>query len=591
MTPPNFISTYFPELSDISADTLRDTRDRVTTYMQSNYPDLIMTPNSVFGDLVITPFAHLLAAHEEAMGRFMSDLDLENVANGVIFNCEFVRKYLGNFAVVDRTNLKSTGVIRIVFCSDQAYTIDRRTRYSFGDESHVFYLKLPHPGHLLVLAAGSSLTPYTNSRVLVPIDIGKWAIDIGVVGTMDGDPVLQGDSGASDVVNDDIDSIYASIDFTKGLPESSLSVLAEKTRATFYSATLNTRAGARHFLGKEFPSIISSSPVINGDTEQVREVVAVLGAPSGKVDIFVQSNGFATQDSQTITLKLLNPVPSEGNPSRFVGKIEFLNPPCYIDSIVSASQPTIDLHFRDLGEEQTAKILSRSSDFDKAPLLQAAYSKYEDYYLSIDMPLDGEDPLLTTIVSGGDQYHHFTITYRSDPMVPVIADTVDSKDVAPIGIDVLTKGYVVIVINTLTISYVKTPGVTMALDTARTEIYNYFRSLAYTKVYTDSKIVDSMYYAGASEIVSIVPDAEVQWSVADAILPESYTDDPVDDWNAADTASMVPTPLVITTTAGLTPAYIDPNIGEVTATYAAVGKRNICYLLDAANIVFTEVIA
>lgn len=592
MTPPDFIAKYFPELSSIDAVKLKDTRERIIAYMASGYPDLDMSQNSVFGDLVITPFAHLLAAHEEAMGRFMSDLDMENVANGIIYNCDFVRAYLGNFAVVDRANLHSTGVIRIITCADKEITIDRRTRYSFGTDN-TFYLKLPHPGHFVIKPTDSSVSPNTNGRVLKQLDLTTWAVDIGVVGTMNGDPVLKGSAGATDVPDVDITGIVAVIDFTKGIPETSLPVLAEKTRTTFYSATLNTRNGARHFLSKEFPSLVSSSPVINNDDEQMREVVSALGIAEGKVDLFVMSNGFSNIDSQTVRMPLYNPVPSEGNPSRFIIQMNFLNPPCFIDSIVSATQPTIDLGFKDV--DPNTYIISRSSNFAKAPLLQCAYSKYEDYFLCINMPLDDDTPLLTTIVGeGGVQFHDFTINYRSDPMVPVIADTVESQNVAPVGIDVLTKGFIVVVIKKLTISYVKTPGVTMALDTARNEIFNYFRTLVYNKVYSSSRIIDSMYYAGATEIISIVPDAYVQWTVADKICPNTFVGDNEDfitDWAdvLADHA-LSPPVNTITTSADLNISYVDPDIGTSDETYACIGKRNVCYLLDKANIVFTEVI-
>lgn len=582
MNTPDFISTYFPELSEISTAQLLDARTRITSYLAVTHPDLDMTPNSVFGDLVITPFAHLLVAHEIAMGRFMSDLDLENVAGGVIYNCDFVRKYLNNFAVVDRDNLQSTGVIRILLCVNSDLTIDRRTRYSFGD-GNTFTLKLPHPGHLFIKAPNSSVDAYTNGRVMVPVDTNRWAVDIGVVGTMNGEAVLKGATGLTDMPTDAISVISASIDFTKGLPETSLAVLAEKTRSTFFSATLNTRNGARHFLTKEFPSLTAYSPVINNDYEQLREVVSVLGIAEGKSDIYVISNGFANTDQQTITLPLFNPVPDIDNPSRFIAKVTFVNPPCFIDSIKSASQPTVAL--------SNIVIAAGTTDNVKAPLAIASYTKYATYYFMIPMPLDGTDPLLITkIGDGGTQYHDFTISYRSDPMLPVVTDTVESRDVAPVGIDVLTRGFVIMHLTSLTISYVKTAGVTMALDTARTEIFNYFRTLAYPKVFSSSRIIDSMYFAGATEVVSIVPAGTVQWSVADVIIPGDFTDDPVDNWDDMLDVALTPPVRNISTTADLTMSYVDPNLGDSDQTLVVVGKRNVCYLLDKENIIFTEVI-
>jgi len=87
MSNPDIVSTYFPALADIPAENVRAVRRRLYNYLLRANPDLDMRPNTPFGDLWLTPAAQELAALEVAMGRFMSDLDLEQVAKGVIWNC------------------------------------------------------------------------------------------------------------------------------------------------------------------------------------------------------------------------------------------------------------------------------------------------------------------------------------------------------------------------------------------------------------------------------------------------------------------------------------------------------------------------
>jgi hypothetical protein len=572
---PDFISLYYPELSEIPSADVLDARFRLETHLRAQYPDLDTRVNSVFGDLILTPFAHMLAAFETSMERFMSDLDLANVANGVVYNCEFVKDYLRNFAIVDHDNLVSSGVIRLTFCVDDDYTIDRRTQYQFGSGND-FTLRLPYAGHLEIKSSGSALSSDQNTRALVQVDDSKWACDVGVIGSMSGNPVLKGDAGTTDVSVTDLESIVASLDFVAGLPEDSLSELAERARKTFYSATMATRNGARHFLMKEFPELVAISPVISGDEEQLRGTASILGAPDGRADIYVKSSGYAGVDSQILTLEF------DTSDSRYKGQLTLLNPPCEIVSISSVESPDTDLGFGNGG----VTILSRSTDFGKAPYLTSAYSSYEELFIAIDEPT----PELSNEVISGDQFHSFLLTYRADPVVPVVSDVVDSPDNAPIGVDVLTRGFVVIRITSLTISYVKKSGVKMALNTAREEIHKYFKNLGYDSVYSDSRIVDTMYYAGADNVVSIVPVAHVQWTVADKTLPSGGIE-PLANWTGALAQGHTLPVINITTTAGLVPDYQDPNLGNATTvTYASAGKRNVCYLLDEEDIIFTEIL-
>lgn len=583
MTPPDFISIYFPEIGSLDAVTLAETRARIVTYMQEKYPDLDMRPNSVFGDLVINPFTYLLASFEIGHGHFMSDLDLENVAQGIVYNCEFVSKYLNNFGGVSRSTLQSSGVIRLVFCDDTTYEVNRSTRFKFGDDE--FSLRLPHIGNLEIKPVGSTPTPYANSKILAQISDDRYAVDIGVIGTM----TEQIEAGATAELNTtitDLDAVYAVIDFEFGLPPTSLAELAKKTRETFYSATLTTRSGTQHFIKKEFPDIVAASPVINGDTEAIRATVNPLGIAAGKMDLYAQSKGYANSDSQIVRIPY---VADQGGPAieKFIGKITFLNPPIYIESITYVGDETIDLG---LGTA-AIDIYSRSQNPTKAPMLTASYSILEDLWFAIDMPTDGGDPLITPDVDAlsGDQSALFKITYKSDPLLPIVHEAVTSKNSVPVGVDVLARNFIPVIITSLEIDYTRKAGVTILLDQAKTEIYNYFRTLGHPNIFSTSRIIDAMYYAGADDVQDISVTAHVQWSVATKVLLP--TSDELDvDFVTADSEALAPAALNISTTAGLRPTYIDPDLGTGDATYVVINSRNVGYYLEKDNITFNEII-
>lgn len=573
----DFITTYFPDLAEIDQATLLSARERLDTVLKQKYPELDSRPNSVFGDLALSPYAHLIAAHEIAMGRFMSDLDLEQVANGVIYNCDFVKKYIQNFATVKQSTLQSSGVIRLIFCADANYTIDRRARFLFGDGNE-FTLRLANAGSLEVLSVGSLPAAYTNQYVLKQISETEYAIDIGVIGTMT-TQVSVADVATTDYPVTDMTDIVAVTNFEFGLPPESLAVLAAKTRDTFYTATLTTRSGANNYLAKEFPDLTATSPILPGDTAAVRAAVNPLGVANGKMDICVQSKNFGTSVAQT--LKFTYSASGASGPA-YYGKLDLIEVPQIIESIKYAGDTTLDLGVK--GPTGAITVLSKSTDFSKAPLLTSAYSPYEDYWIRIVAPsASGFDfnPLSNT---GGGQFNYFTVTYRADPLVKVVSESLNSSDAKPIGVDVLVKGYVPTVINSLLITYTKKPGVQMALDTSRTEIYNYFRTLGYNKIYAASKIYDAMFYAGADDVVSITVNSQVQWSVADKILPASVTADPAGQTGFDSAyASSISLPATVTNTLSATAAF-DPT------TYAVLESRNRGYYLPLENIFFSEVI-
>lgn len=573
----DFITTYFPDVADVDQATLLSARQRLDVILKQKFPDLDTRPDSVFGDMALAPYAYLVATHEIAMGRFMSDLDLEQVANGVIYNCDFVSKYIKNFATVDQSTLKSSGVVRLVFCANDSYTIDRRARFIFDTENE-FTLRLPNPGSLAVLPVGSTPTAYTNEYVLKQISETEYAIDIGVSGTMVSQ-VSVGDEATTDFTLTDLTSILAVTNFEFGLPAESLATLAAKTRDAFYSATLTTRSGANNYLSREFPDLTATSPILPGDTGAIRAAINPLGVANGKMDICVQSKNFGTTVSQT--LKLTYSASGASGPA-YYGKLDFIEIPQVIDSIQYSSDTEVDLGTK--GPTGLITILGQSTDFAKAPLLTAAYSAYDDYWIRIVAPSASGFEFDPINAIDSTQYNYFTINYRADPLVKVVSDTLASSNLTPIGVDVLVKGYVPIYINSLLITYTKKPGVRVALDTARTEIYNYFRTLGYGKIYAASKIYDAMFYAGADDVVSITVNSDVQWSIADKILPASVTADPSGQTGFDSAyASGLALPANVPNSLSATAAF------EAT-TYSVLEARNRGYYLPLENISFSEVI-
>lgn len=585
METPDFVTLYFPSIDELSETDIQNARRRLEIFIKQFDPDVDTRPNTPFGDLHLNNLARLLAATEIAHGRFMSDLDLEQVAAGVIYNCDFVTKYLKNFAVVDQDTLQSSGVVRLTFCKDEAYTLDRRARYQFDD--NIFNLRLPHPGPLEILPVGSTPPTNTNARVLTQVDENLYSVDVGVVGVMTS-PVAAGDDGATDYLLDDMSGISALYDFEYGLPPSSLPTLAAKARETHYTASLTTPGGTRNYLNRQFPDLKAVSPIITGDTEMIRDIVNPLGVGAGYLDTMIQSSGYAGVDAHYVELEYFS---TQGADSvdKFIGLLDLVNAPQQIVSITSAQDPTVELGLN----TESVDIISESLDKVNTPLAQASYTVNEKLWISIAMPRTdaGVAKLTNDIdISTGKETHRFLVTYKADPMLSVVNDDVMSRSVKPVGVNVLVRGLIPVVIEDLLITYVRNPGVNMKLDTARDEVYNYFRSLGYPNLYTDSKIIDAMYYAGATDVISVNCTAQVQWSVANYFLKTPGENSPIDSLSTTLANCVQATDIKIASSKGLIPLYQDENLGTNDQTYVSIGPRSVGYILDKANIRFSEII-
>lgn len=571
------LTDYFPAAADLSQETLLEVRSRLATHLQAAFPSLDIAPNSVFGDLILTPWAYEVAAAEAAIERVLSDLDLENVANNIVYNCDFVRAYLKNFAIDEQKVLRASGLVRLVFNANATVTIDRRAQYLFGTDN-IFKLRLPFDGPLTLVPVGQVPTPATNSRALSALSPTQFFVDLPVIGSLQS-TVVAGTQGSTDLPLAGLVNISAVADFNAGALPDSLASLARRTRETSHAASLSTRGGAVAFLLKEFPDLRAVSPVISGDSEMLRDTVNALGVADGRMDVYVKGTSGLLSETQVVRLNYVD-LQNAVAVDKFIGRLSLAHVPVVIESITALAKPT---------QAIAPVIYAQSSDPVRAPLLTAAYSRLEKLWLVVDMPRDGDSlPLLERLTDEAGDYAWFEVTYRYEPLLEVVDDIVSSSAYRPVGIDVLARSYLPIVISQLQVNFYKPAGTTFNLTQARDEILAYFQKLAYPEIYTDSLISDALLYAGASGIRSIACTAEVQWTVADRVVPDTVAG-PDADFAAFHAASRVPPALPVTSTAVLPPDYVDANLGTGTETLVACGKRNLGFVLDEANLVLSEI--
>lgn len=557
----DFINTYVPAFVELTPEEIADCRIRLETFARTMFPDVDTSPNTVIGDLVLTPQAHQVAALEKGLDRFMSDLDLGNVANNEIYNCDFVARYLNNFAVNTSYEAQSSGVVRLVFDTDKDYTLDRGTQFKIGE--YIFTLYLPHNGPFTIKKVGTVPADTENGATLIDSGSNAYFVDVPVLGHEPDVDVSSGTSVEVSVVIPELGAATTLVNFNKGVEVNTLSELAKRARATMHSASLNTRSGAIRYVESTCPFVDSVYAIRSGDPEMLRGRNE-FGVGSGCLDVYARSKSYAFEESQTVRL-YYNSVSSS-----FEGKFNYVGQPYYIDSITCNGVDQDNIEHTVIAVN-TAGLGARG-----------AYTNTEDLYLQIpDQKVKSDSIFNPSIDDRGRKYVNFRVNYHTDPLLPSIAATLKNEDYTPVNVDLQCRGFIPVVIKKFNVRYVKTPGVVPDLVTADKEIRSYFDGIGAPDAYADSEISRIMREAGVKYMAGIDVYATVQWSLGDYITPLGKT-------TLAEATEKTKTNTIVTTSQGLRLKYPGNQNAAVTDVYACSIRNTRYYMLDTA-VAFTEV--
>lgn len=576
----DFVKTYMPAAVELSPTVVQDCRLRLENFIRAEYPDLDLSPNTVLGDLILTPQAFHIAAIEEGLGRFMSDLDLGNVAKDIIYNCDFVTEYLKNFAVDSSAELQSSGVFRLAFSENKQYVLDRNTLFSAS--GFIFRLYLPNLGKFYINKVGVAVDEGVNGIALKDAGNGAYFADIPVVGVTNSVNVKAGSAGAISTPIPELGVISALVDFTSGEDTQSQPVLAERTRKTVYSASLNTRNGVIKYMDSICPFVDSAYAIRTGDKEMKRAFNMskdTFGFPCSCMDIYVRSKQYAFEEEQT--LKFIYNEETDCYEAVF----DYVGQPYYITSITHKSLPEYDDIKRVITAEELP-IHSRNYYSDIAEDLTkwtnklgiiSAYSRYEKLSIAIKSSeyVDTEGVSLFTnyVDDKGNLCADFVIKYSTDPLLQAIAETVENPDYAPVNVSLLVRGFIPVIINKFNVVYTRKPGVVPLLDEAKFYIKSYLDGLGAPYAYSDAEIARIMQEAGVQYVKKVNVSAYVQWSLADKFK------------SADGTISNVKKNTVIGLSDGLRVNYEGK---DDAGNMYACSIRNIRYYLMEGAISFTE---
>lgn len=597
----NFIKTYMPAAAELTRDELYSTRERLASYCLSVAPDVEVNPNSVVGDLIVSPQAFVITAIEKGLDRFMGDLDLANVANGNIWNCEFVAKWIENFAVNYSGQLRASGVVRLTFTESKQYVLDRSLRFISG--GNIFSLYLPNLGPYVIYRPNDILPEATNGTVLIDTGSGTYFADVVVLGevleeeeeetqaTSDADEeeeeegteeeeeeeegtepqdefMTAGTSLELSTPIPELDSAVALAKFDKGTETISISDLAKRARTTMHSASLNTRNGAIQYVRSICPFIEGVYATHNGDREMLRDFDNPFASSMGCLDLYVRSKGYNYTEVQTLKLYL------NDDETAFEGDFPYVGQPYHIESVTHTDVPEIP----DLVHVITSTFSPLPSTGTQHPGAIAAYTTREKLYISIPDVTDeiGDSRFNPIIEEDGRRSTIFTITYQTDPMLPEISQTVENEDYRPVNTSILVRGFIPVIIDQFEVVYVRQPGVLPDLDTAFTRIKEYMGNLGAPDVYSEAEIAHIMHDCGVKYMKGINVKARVQWVVGEKL--QDRTGEIVDSMQ-----------LEIRNSDGLRISYPAENITLRPTDMYVCSPRNIRYWYMEGSLTFKEV--
>jgi hypothetical protein len=572
-----FADEYIPRADEIPVEKFAQARAEVEADLRPLLPDVDFAPGTPTGDAIITPLAGGRAAADEAMSRLMSDLNLGNVSRGLIYSCNFVREYLGNFGVYDVENLSSVGVVRLTFSTPEPRSISRALRFRFGG-SDDWRLRVHDPASATVqlMSAGSYTSEEPDRYIMAQTSPTSWAVDIPLEADMT-QPVLRGAAATLNELLPGLTGAVAAVDFIPGVSKASLSDLATMTRRASYALSSGSRDSIRAAAFRNWPELQMVSPVINGDLEMQRAAAATaLALQEPSVDIYVRSNRDMQLDEQVVKLQFVTP---PTGPRVFRGRLALLQRPSLIESVTWSAER---------GEPTVAswRVFSRSTRPDLHGLLHCG-SLYEELYIEIVPELDAFDNPKVALVSEvvGDEtrlYAYFRVAYRADPLVGIVARTLESSANRLVGVSTVVKSGPLAFITKATISYVRRAGTRILTQAAKQRLSAYMRKAGYPAVPALADLHSIMRQAGAARVTSITLESVVSPTPASWVWEFSPTSPAIDgDWEdgAAEITPVEPGELPVSE------IFDDP------ASAWAATARTLRYFLPETAVVFGETTA
>ena len=562
----NLFEHYFPALDELSADELQSARARMQAWLQPGAPSLDMRPGSVFGASALEPLSIAIAGVEKAFDRVRNDHNVAVVGADTVYDCDYVENYLKALGGVRQESVVTNGYMLLQFDLDADRIIPAGVQFLFNT-ADILLARVEQYSPISILRSGSTRVA-VNEFVLTPYTSTTYAVLVPVQGTPS-QVITAGEEAKTSQVIDGLVKASAAQTFVTGRSNNSVPAIARRATQAFAASGFITRDGSREQLIKSWPDLISVAALLSGDPEQLRGAVNPLGIAAGAVDILVRSQA-KTTFTQTIRVNFYE---QQDNTAvdKFIGNWQPVATPIRLVDVRWVGDVTIDL----MGDKNVT-LFSQSENSERAPLLTCAYSELEKFTLVVNMPRAANNAplIITEFDPEGQAYALFDITFVGDPAVVAVQRYVDAE--SPAGVNVLVKAPCPVIFEHFEVGYTRIPGTVFNLAQAISETSSYLQDMTAPARFSEAKIYDIAYYAGADDVTASNIRARLRLSVADRLLPVGQYDLAA-DYAGGLAASLKVPDIVITDIRALIPAYRDPLTGGEGSRMGVATFRNTSY--------------
>lgn len=305
---------YINSTEEPSADKLDAVKHRIIVLLKTIAPDLKIEENIVLQELLLDNFARIVALAEEGQKAELSDIQLSNIINGNIYDCEFVEAFVKSLGLEYLTTANTFGILRIKFSADainnsqfleNGIYLDAGTSIGF-DDTYMFRFYLCHSGKLNIKFPKSNLTfkqfspaSFLENNVFYAYiedvvsndDPGLnnkdffrpyvYTVDLPIYGPSNAS-LSAGDIAATDIDSDLLNNYITSIELVQDIEPIDLPTniidLALLAKRIYPNPKANTKPGIISYFSRYMPFIESISPeTLSSNNKPILNVYAKKG--------------------------------------------------------------------------------------------------------------------------------------------------------------------------------------------------------------------------------------------------------------------------------------------------------------------------
>jgi hypothetical protein len=411
----------------------------LTSWVQTNYPDIDVSVGSVFHDLLLAPAIAFRALELTDIDNVRNSQSLLQVSSDPnLASNEIVDNIMSNFNVVRIEGSPTTGVVMVKLDRDVTTIIPQTAVFTFGSFQY-------SPTATFTAVSSVSLVDSDTDRLITQQPNSDFFVTIDVVASaaVDGDSLKKNTELTFSNLSQNIIGIVAYSDFKSGVLTEDNVAIIDRLQDGITAKVLSGREHIIALLNQELERKVAMTIIGLGDPEMSRDTNNMFGiSHGGRVDCYVKTNKTIITKLVTIQATVTNAgtneltltVPADAYPGYY-----------YVEGIFREDNPNA-MYIAD--SKVTTQVTP--DGYDYTPLMRA-----QDFNFSVfkETEVVFTDPLLFGGATNGDLID-YVVSLPGLPDLDILQKLVSSDAARNPAADYLIKPAIPFVVQvSLTIHY------------------------------------------------------------------------------------------------------------------------------------------